>query len=811
MSRLLGIFALVSFFISCDDAVNVENVLVHSIPTDSKIIVALSDVQSLNDLLNDNPIVDQLQSLSRIQELKKATAFLQDYTLKEESFIALSIEGKNQVAITLITEGFKSAADSSSIKRRFEYNEVEVLEHTIPGGSYYSASKNGVHIASSSLLVLESLIRRDIAEYVFDSNFQKLYERTHEGLSFYIKATDSQWLYQFLLGRNKPDQKNYASWYQLNASKNKEALHFEGLITYKDSIHQKHALYNNLQAQENQMDRIAPANCLALSSFTYGDVSSLIENLTTFYNRAPTIPTQLQEVLANSQEVTEIKLEKGTALAFTLLPYENLFIDLDSLSSSKSTYRDELVYSLREPIITTSLSPLTVEGSFLHITVLDNFLVMAADQSTLEEIISSYENGTTLAAQLWWKQAREKMSSSSSLIHVTSMEALSAPLFEVSKEDRKILDQLDLSITKGIISQYVHEDTYAFYRMEIPLATTAAEQPLVAQVGTFKSDKNIIAGPFLFPNHLNGTQDVAFQTEDLQLFLISENGTAYWSKELDSKILGGIHAVDVYKNGRQQLLFSTARNIYLLDREGMDVDKFPYKSKKQITQPLSVFDYNNNRDYRFVVTIGDDLRLLDNRGNEVGGFNYKPSGTITSSPQHFRKGTKDYIAFTTSRNELQLLSRTGERRTRVKEKIDSRSDLYFNNNLIQLVTTGNKLLHINPTTGKVTTTKTALDQDSHVFSTDRSQLIQNKNVIQINGNKVSLPYGSYLPATITKVGSKEFATVVDNGENKVYILDSQANILPFLPVYGNTNAEIGGSKVRYLTTLDGNDVIIYKW
>ena len=157
------------------------------------------------------------------------------------------------------------------------------------------------------------------------------------------------------------------------------------------------------------------------------------------------------------------------------------------------------------------------------------------------------------------------------------------------------------------------------------------------------------------------------------------------------------------------------------------------------------------------------------------------------------------------------MSRTGERRTLIKQKIDSRSPLYFNNELIQLVTTENKLLHINPTTGKVTTTKTSLDQDSHVFATDRSQLIQNKNVIQLNGNKVTLPYGSYLPATITKVGSKEFATVVDNGENKVYILDGKGNILPFLPVYGNTSAEIGGSKLRYLTTLDGNDVIIYKW
>jgi hypothetical protein len=95
--------------------------------------------------------------------------------------------------------------------------------------------------------------------------------------------------------------------------------------------------------------------------------------------------------------------------------------------------------------------------------------------------------------------------------------------------------------------------------------------------------------------------------------------------------------------------------------------------------------------------------------------------------------------------------------------------------------------------------------------TERSQLIQNQNVIQFNGNKISLPYGTYLPATVTKVGNKDFATVVDNGENKVYIIDDQGNIIPFLPVYGNGSALIGGGKERYLTTRDGNDVIIYKW
>jgi hypothetical protein len=812
MSRFLGVLILVFAFMSCSDTVTIDNALVHSIPTDSKIIIALSDVQDLDDLLKNNPVFDQLQSLSRIQELKKASSFLNDYDLNSDSFVALSIEGKNQVAITLVTEDFKSTADSTSIKKKINYNEVDIVERTLPNGNYYTADKNGVHMASSSLLVLESLIRRDIADYVFDSSFEKLFDRTHSDLSFYVKATDDRWLYEFLLDRNRPDQSNYAQWYQLEINTDAKSLHMDGLIVYKDSIKQRHALYNNLNAQENQVDKIAPANSRSLSSLTYTDEMDLITNLTTFYNRKPVVPKNILELLSNSQEISEIRLESGTALAFTLQSYETFFMNLDSLSSAKSTYRDQLIYNLTEPIVTNSLKPLAMEGSFNQIALLDNFLILADDSTILEEIISNHENGTTLSAQFWWKSARENMSNSSTLLHVTSLQELKSPVVPASKEDQKVLDQLDGNSVKAIISQYVHEDGYAFYRMEIPFtAGAAAEQPLVAQVGTYKPEKNIIAGPFLFPNHLNNSQDVAIQTDDLKLTLISENGTPYWSKELDSKIQGGINAVDSYKNGRNQLLFSTTGKVYLLDRDGNNVDKFPYTSKSGITQPLSVFDYNNDGNYRFVVTSGNDLQLLDARGNTVRGFNYRMSGKITSSPQHFRRGTNDYIAFTTDNNQLKLLSRTGEVRTNIKQKIDAKGALYFNNNLVQLVTGDDKLLYVNPTTGKVTTTKTSLNADSHVSMTERSQLIQNQNVIQFNGNKISLPYGSYLPATVTKVGNKDFATVVDTGENKVYIIDDKGNIIPFLPVYGNGSAQIGGSKERYLTTLDGNDVIIYKW
>ena len=810
MNKWIGLILLLTLSIGCETT-TIDSSLIQSIPDHSKVVIALSDLQDVEDLMQNNPLFNQLNDLSRVKELKKASSFLKKYDLKSQSFVALSMEGKNQTTITLLTDSYRTSSDSTSIVNKVTYNGIDISERSTENATFFTADKNGTHIASSSILVVESLIRRELENYVFDSAFARLFERTQNDLSIYINAADEEWLYQYLLGNNKTSAKNFASWYQLEVDNDGQSISFDGLLIYQDSLKQKQKIYNDLKAQPNQLDKIAPASFNHLTSITYADHEVLKANIANYHATKLQVPELLNFFLKNSQEISMIQLDSASATVFTIKSYEDFSVNLDSLSSEKVTYRDQEIYTLSNSLALESLNPLMSNQSLSKMVLIDNFVVLSSSIKAVEDIIANYQNGTTLSNQNWWKESRKKISDSSTLLKITSLARLATPNFKIDDQEAKVLNKIEDNTVRAIISQYVHEDGYAFYRMEIPYATTAADQPLVAQMGSYKSERNIIAGPFLFPNHVNNTFDVAFQTDDFTLTLVSESGTEHWSKKLDAKILGVVNAVDVYKNGRQQLLFSTTDKVYLLDRTGEDVDKFPFDPKKKITQPLSVFDYDNNHDYRFVVTTGKNLTMLDAKGNLVKGFKYKADGEIVNSPQHFRKGNKDYIAFTTDKNELKLLSRTGGMRTNVKTKIETRSPLYFNNNLIQLVSVDDKLLHVNPSTGKVTTTKTSLDADSQVSFTSRSQLIQNKNVLQINGNKTSLPYGSYLPASITRVNNKDYVSVIDTGEKKVYIIDNQGEILPFLPVYGSEAAQIDGGKSRYLVTLDENEVLIYKW
>ena len=103
MNRFLAFFFLLTVIIGCDPKME-DTALIYSIPDHSKVLIALSDIQEINDLLDSNPLYEQLESLSRIKEIKGASSFLSNYQLKSESFVALSMEGKNQVAITLLPE-----------------------------------------------------------------------------------------------------------------------------------------------------------------------------------------------------------------------------------------------------------------------------------------------------------------------------------------------------------------------------------------------------------------------------------------------------------------------------------------------------------------------------------------------------------------------------------------------------------------------------------------------------------------------------------------------------------------------------------
>src|SRR5690606_15763596 len=120
----------------------------------------------------------------------------------------------------------------------------------------------------------------------------------------------------------------------------------------------------------------------------------------------------------------------------------------------------------------------------------------------------------------------------------------------------------------------------------------------LSQMASITLDSPLLAPPVFFENHRSNGLDIAVQDVNNNLYLISPEGKIHWKRKLEGPILGKIQQVDLYRNGRKQLAFATANSVQVIDRDGNRVKPFPLEFRDKITQPLAIFDYDNDRKYR---------------------------------------------------------------------------------------------------------------------------------------------------------------------------------------------------------------------
>jgi hypothetical protein len=298
------------------------------------------------------------------------------------------------------------------------------------------------------------------------------------------------------------------------------------------------------------------------------------------------------------------------------------------------------------------------------------------------------------------------------------------------------------------------------------------------------------------------------------LYLISDSGSVLWKKQLQGKILGNIEQIDTYKNGRLQLAFTTSNRLYVLDRNGNDVAAFPLRFRDAITQPLSVFDYDKRKNYRLLVTQGENILMYDAKGKSVSGFDYKTNGSvIKSQPKHFRVGRKDYIVFGAGET-LKILDRQGNVRINVKDKIHfSENALYLYQNKFTTTNTLGQLIQVD-TKGQLGIKNLSLTDKHKIATTSKTLVSLTENKLKIKSRTVDLDYGDYTAPKIFYLNDKIYVTTTDLQSKKVYLFDSQAKLIPNFPVFGTSISELQKldkyTGLELITQSDPKTIVIYK-
>ena len=293
------------------------------------------------------------------------------------------------------------------------------------------------------------------------------------------------------------------------------------------------------------------------------------------------------------------------------------------------------------------------------------------------------------------------------------------------------------------------------------------------------------------------------------------SGELHWKKQLDSRIEGDIQQIDIYNNGRLQLMFATQNQVYILDRSGNVVKPFPLKFNNTITQELSIFDYDNNSKYRFVLTQGNEVMMFNKEGRKVKGFKFsKTDSELLQPPKHIRIGRKDYILVNEMNGTLHILSRTGDIRVPAKKDFSfSTNKWYQYKNLFTTTNMNGELIQINES-GQITTKDLELTENHSFVANNETMVTFNENELSINGKKANLDYGLYTSPQLIEANNTYYIAITDTQTSKVYLFDTNANLIEGFPVYGNSVVDIANmdnrGKLELVVKGEDNSVLIYQ-
>jgi hypothetical protein len=465
------------------------------------------------------------------------------------------------------------------------------------------------------------------------------------------------------------------------------------------------------------------------------------------------------------------------------------------LRGGSSEFQGTLIYSIRKSgLIRESFAPLLdeVADPAYYCTLGDSFL-FSLTPDPIQSAISDYNRKSAFDNSRIFKQLNPILSSESSTLLISeaagesvilkdavTYELLPAKLREALPANFMVATQLNLE----------NNYTLSSYQM-CSAAMPRSERAAVGEVFTTTLDAPVLSTPQFLKNHREGGMDIAVQDENHVLYLFSKTGKLFWKKELPGPVQGRIHQVDLFRNGRLQMAFSTDSQLIVLDRDGKEVAPFPKKFRGGNLGPLAVFDYENNRNYRLVVTQGPRVFMFNGQGRDVKGFKFRDAGSpVVSVPAHIRIGSRDYLVFQLENGNLRILNRVGDRRVSVKETFE------FSNNPVLLYRNGfafternGDLIRID-TRGRISRTPLNLSPDHGMDATTKTMALMDDNRFQVKTNKQELELGVYTRPRIFYLNDIIYVAVTDIQSQQIHLFRSTGLSVPGFPVEGSGSSDM---------------------
>ncbi|WP_373059748.1 DUF3352 domain-containing protein [Zunongwangia sp. H14] len=807
------LFILLLSIISCQNPAEKKFVPSDYIPDNVAIIVKSPNITgflnnySENSFLTKNPILKKFQFNSGLQ-------FLKVINNAEESFLCFSDFNKQQPDYIFISGQPPQLKSFDSIQNKsietVKEDNIEFKKYNFEGSITYTFSRKNLFLASNSLGSLKKTLQQE--------------KRPNPALQRIISATEKNKTSLILNHQKLPyilrsifPQKEFkiseatSTWSEAELEIEAENIHFNGLLTIPADSISIYSVFQNTGRGSSKMAEITPASAQAFSSFCFEDFDQIQKKLQQFQSDS------LKNVLfSNSSEFGLIYLKNAPVFAIRSNEAESSSILLKQSSAEIGDFRGLSIFQLQETLKTLEIfQPLISLPNAKYWAQIKNFLIFAEQPAALEEIISAFQNNRTLYTQEFYQETLQQLSSQSSMLFVANGKDF-LPLLaqEADAELEEEILNMPFHNKLGVL-QLVKEDDFFHIHGIINTSEKAPEEATgPKEILDISLEDQVYTQPFFFKNHLTNQEDIVIQDINNILYLVSNKGNIQWKKQLESRITGAIHQVDLFQNGKFQLAFSTLHALHIVDRNGNPVVPFPLEFKDEITQPLAVFDYDNNRKYRFVITQNSSVYMYNKEGKIVKGFDFKKAGAeITNPPKHLRIGTKDYILITEASGKVSILNRQGHIRVPVNENFELAENEWFEYKKSFISATPGELVKINEKGG---IEKKALNtlEETKIVATPELLVSFHGNQLKIEDTVIELDYGVYTTPQIFEINDEILVAITDKQAKNVYIFNREGELLQGFPVFGTSQIDLRNINIEknleFAVLGDAKEILIYQ-
>jgi len=812
MKKILFLFLSV-IFLSCSGKKDRTAHLLEFVPEQTFAIAKSNNLQMFRSDLQNSNFLKQFSKTEPFTFVSDKVVFLEHLNPVSEVLLFFSEKNDSTYHHTLTTRYHSALFETDSIAG-ISIEEIgnelfSIKKVSIENQSAYMAVADEVFILSSSLESLESvLISQKKAKKITALSLEKVYSTSgNDKLTLYIHGKRFPNVFKGVFEEALPTLSNFTSWMVVDADVFPDEIKMSGITLAQDSVPQLLDVFRGTLPQKNEIATVVPVAATGFISLTYNDYEILKANLVPFQEINDSLPTyeaffkSLNEVgviFTPSERVVAIHAIDGNITSETLSPYEETLREFRGVTIRKIS--DTSLFE-------RAFYPILPHTDVTYFVKLDEFFVFSKTENALEEIIVAYINETTLGFRPYFKSHFESMSDRSSLLLVSFNENI--------KKEIPALRAANFSKLPMAAFQLVYDNHYAHINAVVKEASLGSRSTGVSQLMSIALENELLQAPQFFTNHLTKGKDIVVQDVSNKLYLIAASGRVQWTRQLDGPVLGEIQEVDAFKNGRIQMAFTTEKTLYMLDRNGNDVAPFPLKFRDPVTQPLAVFDYDNNRNYRLLVTQGKELLMYDAKGKIVSGFTFKKAGSkVVFPPQHIRIGNRDYILVAEESGKLNILNRTGAERISVSKRFSfgNQPIVLENDGFAFYTATGTK--EFIDQGGKVTSEVKPSSADSHLVVRGRTRVALEEHILNINNKRIELPFGLYAKPVISISNQRVLISVTDLQQNRVYTYNSQAELLPNFPVYGTSVMEFGDAnnngRPNGVVKGDSKNVVLYE-